>query len=160
MFKPMLTSSKARSFAETVWGRGGTIAYKTNRKGVYYFSCSGHGGYVVDADTLEFSEYENILEYMTPENCLVMTLNNKITFWQNPFSVRTQRYKIYRDSQTFHKQVFFFEEDCDWAILEKFTNIRRMNQNHISEQEMDKCREDTFNRWATPKTLSEMKMQA
>ena len=42
--------------------------------------------------------------------------------------------------------VYLFEEDCDWAILEKLTDIR-----HTSDIEDEKRQEiiaKTFNRWA------------
>lgn len=151
--KPMLQSSKARTFAETRWGTGGTQQYKTTRPGVFYFSCSGHGGYIVDSDRLTREEYENIIKYTTPEKCLVVIRGDKITFWQIPDSPRTQKYKLYTDSYTSEKQVFFFEEDCDWSILEKFTNIRRKETFHgLTSEEYLAYVESTFNRWCNPDT--------
>lgn len=140
-----LTSSRARSFAETRWGRNGTSVSKTTRKGVFYFSCSGHGGYVVDAERLSKEEYENISKYITPERCLVNILDNKkIVFWQNPFSYRKQRYCTSSRHTQIEKEVFFFEEDCDWSILETFTNIRCVGHSHSDHEAI---RTQTFNRW-------------
>ncbi len=122
---PILTSNKARSFAETLWGRGGTNAYRTNRPGAFYYSCSGHGGYVVDGGVLTKEERAEIDKYVSPETVLVVTRNGKPYFIQNPSTVRTQRYRVYTDSVKLRDYpIYFFEEDCDWAVLEKFTNIR------------------------------------
>ena len=145
---PMLTSSRARSFAETIWGRGGTNAYRTNRHGVFYFACSGHGGYVVDADALTKEEYANIVKYSTPEKCLVTTINGShsknVDFWQNPNSFRSQRYKI-ANRIFWTKEVFFFEEDCAWSILEKFTDIRA--KGYADPVSHETVMEAIFQRW-------------
>lgn len=145
-----LSPGKARRFAETAWGRGGTKALKTTRKGVYYFSCSGHGGYVVDASRLSKEEYDAIRPFARPDNCLVVYLRNsgKVTFWQNPWSVSKQSYKIYQDSEKIYREVFFFEEDCAWSILEKFTNIRLKESSHkLSKKEYDAYVEEQFTHW-------------
>lgn len=141
-----LNSSKARSFAETLWGRGGTNGYRTNRKGAYYYSCSGHGGYVVDAEALTPEERANIDVYVKAEKVFYADhANGKNYFLQNPFSVRRQRYHIYPDTVTGYTQVYVFEEDCDWAVLEKFTDIR--TEGVVNPEARAAAVEPTFERW-------------
>lgn len=55
-----------RRIAESMWGRDGTTGYRTNRRGAYYYSCAGHGGYIVDADSLTASERSSIEKYIKP----------------------------------------------------------------------------------------------
>lgn len=145
----VLTSAKARSFAETNWGRGGTTSYRTNRRGVYYFSCSGHGGYVVDGYALTEDERAEIDKYVTSHSC-TMVFNpstQRIIFLQNPCTIRTQRYRYNPEVHTIVKDypIYFFEEDCDWAVLEKFTDIRAKHT--MTPAEREKAINDTFTRW-------------
>lgn len=147
----VLTSAKARSFAETRWGRGGTHSSRTNRRGVYYFGCSGHGGYVVDGYALTEDERLEIIKYVQPEKCLMVyrVSDEKVTFLSNPFTMRTQKYRFNPD---YHERVldypiYFFEEDCDWAVLEKFTDIRASMGHSVNPDNHEQMVEDTFNRW-------------
>jgi len=129
----VLTSAKARSFAETLWGRGGTTAYRTNRRGAYYFSCSGHGGYVVGGGVLTEAERAEIDKYVKPELTAVAIVNEtgKIRFFHNPVSTRRRVSRWYPHTDTIFNEypIYFFEEDCDWSVLEKFTNIRAGGKN-------------------------------
>lgn len=119
-----LNHSRARSIAETAWGTGGTSAYRTNRKGAYYFSCSGHGGYVVDGACLSDQERELIDEHVKPRKAFYASRNGDCYFLQNPESFRSRRYRIYPDTVTGWTDIYLFEEDCDWAVLEYFTDIQ------------------------------------
>lgn len=146
----VLTSTKARSFAETRWGRGGTHAYRTNRKGVYYFACSGHGGYIVDGNALTPDERQKIDEFVTPESCVMVRLktNGKVTFLSNPYTIRTQKYRFNPDYHELDMDypIYFFEEDCDWAVLEKFTDIRAKNDS-VTPERREEIINETFARW-------------
>lgn len=152
----VLYSAKARSFAETRWGRGGTKAYRTNRKGVYYFSCSGHGGYVVDGYALTSDELANIDQYVKPEKCLLVynETTHRIIFLSNPFTMRTQKYRYNPETQILYRDypIYFFEEDCDWAVLEKFTDIRAAGHSDPARHEIRI--EETFNRWFKDKKVA------
>lgn len=115
-----LTSALARATAEARWGRGGTAAYKTNRKGAYYFSCAGHGGFVISAKALTASEYEAISKYVTPEVMTVYIDNETDAvllayhpFRQNAGKLRGLGSKGYRAEK---EELFLLEEDCAWAL--------------------------------------------
>lgn len=115
-----LTSSLARATAEARWGRGGTTAYKTNRKGAYYFSCSGHGGFVISAKALTAAEYEAVSKYVTPEVMTVYLDNETDTvllayhpFRQNAGKLRGVGSKGYRAEK---EEIFLLEEDCAWSL--------------------------------------------
>lgn len=126
----------ARNVAEMLWGRGGTQAIRTNRRGAYYFTCSGHGGYIVDSRALTDAEKSAITESVKPIRATL--------FIQH----RTDGdYVIMHDFQAFGGRqmscrynpglgaieriefpVFVFEEDCEWRVLEEKTNIRLLTK--------------------------------
>jgi hypothetical protein len=115
-----LTSSLARATAESRWGRGGTTAYKTNRKGAYYFSCSGHGGFVISAKALTAAEYEAMAKYVTPE---VMTVyvdmeTNAVLLAYHPFRQNSGKLRgVGRKGYRVEKEeLFLLEEDCAWSL--------------------------------------------
>ena len=143
-----LTANKARTFAETIWGHGGTHSSRTNRHGAFYYGCSGHGGYVVDGGVLTDDERANIDKYINPQKILIVVNGRgKTTFTQNPFRIKGQRYRYGADSVILRDYpIYFFEEDCDWSVLEKFTNIR------LLERDTDPLMiDDIFNRWIVDK---------
>ena len=134
--KLQLSHSKARQFAYNLWG---TVngSYKTNRKGVYYFHCAGHGGYIVDGMALTKPEQELINKDMPPHYTVVSyninTGENVKMF--NPFSFRSHQitYKPSCESYMENYPIYVFEEDCDWSILEHHTDIRiaeKFRENH------------------------------
>jgi hypothetical protein len=139
-----LTSSLARQTAEARWGRGGTAAYKTNRKGAYYFSCSGHGGFVISAKALSAAEYEAISKYVTPE---VMTVyvddfDNQVLLVYHPFRRNTGKLRSYsRGGYRVEKEeIFLLEEDCEWALAVKFAGI-------MTKDMTKEAAEKTFYNW-------------
>lgn len=134
-----------RHCAELTWGKGGTHPYRTNRKGAYYYSCSGHGGYVVLADALSEEEKAKINPYAEPVNVPTLELNGKVygTYYGNIPQDYTgrgskRRFKSAPGAEWVDNLVYFFEEDCDWAILEKFTDIRRDGRGEGHEEVIEK----------------------
>lgn len=122
-----ITSAIARSFAEQAWGCGGTAAYKTSRKGAYYFSCSGHGGYIVDSQALTAEERERIEKYIKPQQCEVWYQNGFVLGYRGPDNFKTKKLVRVRDGAILEHKLYpfyVFEEDCAWSILEKFTDVR------------------------------------
>jgi len=112
----MMTSSQARNMAEMKWGRGGTRSRRTNRKGAFYFSCSGHGGFVIDGRCLTQDERTNIIRYIEPEIAHAVVRNDgKVKRLRGPDSQQTLRYSMAREHIE-EIEVFFAEEDCAWAI--------------------------------------------
>lgn len=145
----------ARSIAESRWGHGGTNAARTTRKGFHYYSCAGHGGYVISENSFTEEELEH-MNYVATHCHVDMQLfigyqdGEEVVYdYLNPFSNRAKTIRrpygidpIYGGTR---HQVFLFEEDCDWAILEALTGVRRKwlqerldndetkYQNHIRE---------------------------
>lgn len=141
---PYMTPAIARNIAESLWGTGGTSASKTTRKGVYYFDCAGHGGYVLPASVLSKSEYEAVSEYVKPEVAKVYgsTVDGKIVY-MHPYRTRSSR--LAAPLTTTEEEFFVFEEDCDWTVLEKFTGIRLKEP--LDDPKRDRARERIFWEW-------------
>jgi len=118
--------SQARGIAEALWGKGGTNSERCNRPGAFYFSCSGHGGYVVDASILTEQERAKIEEVRSPEPVKILVQGNRVIGVSNPFTgSRSFRYNSAFGTPEWRAHpVFLFEEDCDWSILEHLTDIR------------------------------------
>lgn len=123
-----LTSSQARNLAAKLWGDVNS-SYRVNRKGVYYFSCAGHGGYVVDPRALSPKEFEALKEVAFPgsANCWIWTWTEE---WSgktksrmrddipSPFGRRPSSVRVGSNAIKDEINVLFFEEDCAWASLE------------------------------------------
>lgn len=122
-----LTASLARQTAEARWGRGGTTAYKTNRKGAYYFSCAGHGGFVLSAKALSPAEYEAIAKYVTPEVMTVYVANedNSVLLAFHPFRLKSGKlpYAGPMGHRVEKEEVFLLEEDCAWSLAVMLAGI-------------------------------------
>lgn len=122
-----LTSSLARQTAEGRWGRGGTTAYKTNRKGAYYFSCAGHGGFVISGSALSEDERNKIREFVSPEIMTVYVDNetDKALLAFHPFRRNRGKLRGYGPAgyRIVEEEIFLLEEDCDWALAVKFAGI-------------------------------------
>jgi hypothetical protein len=126
----------SRRIAEQMWGRDAT-EYKTNRKGARYFSCSQHGGYVVDSRCLTDEEKDRIQPYMNeynpaPVSVLVqhqgerdVIIGTSYAHFTNTGRARNIRYNpALGPVEWVLVPVYTFEEDVDYAILEKLTDIR------------------------------------
>jgi len=148
-------ASMARNFAETAWGRGGTQAKASNTVGAYFFSCSAHGGWVVDGRIFSPQELSNIKNYISPAGMRVVvgtSFDGKkyILGYANPNSMKKKKINYnslqFRDAQWEDYPLFMFEEDEDWAILEYFTPIRLRGFN---SSEHDTIILNTFTRLST-----------
>lgn len=122
-----LTASLARQTAESQWGRGGTTSYKTNRKGAYYFSCSGHGGFVISGSALSEDERNKIKEFVSPEIMTVYVENetDKVLLAFQPFRRNRGKLRGYGSAgyRIVEEEIFLLEEDCNWALAVKFAGI-------------------------------------
>lgn len=67
-----LTLQSARRIAEAEWGSGGTTYYETNRQGTYWFSCSGHGGFVIDKACLSDDEIASLSPHLDMKGSVVL----------------------------------------------------------------------------------------
>jgi hypothetical protein len=141
---------QARAIAELKWGRGGTNALKTNRKGAYYYSCSSHGGYIVCANDLTEAEKESLNQYTKPEyiNLMVQTQHDGLEYVIRVDNTPMSRYGEVSKSYSYNPQngsvrwvkyyIYTFEEDCEWSILEKFTNIRLKEELKLSADDLER----------------------
>jgi len=145
-----------RNIAESAWGRGGTKAYRTNRKGVSYFSCSGHGGYVVPASSLTDEERAKLEAYgAKAERVYRLVGPDGQTYGidyshVSKYATRARRFRCPPGSQWLASEFFLFEEDCDWSLLETLTDIRASGA-MSPEPELDFFRTQNFNRWHASK---------
>lgn len=126
-----LTHAIARRIAMSMWGRGGTSSYPTTRKGVWCFSCSSHGGYIVDPSALTAEEYEAInsrnVRFKYDLNLLVQTTTegDMIIAIRMPFA-RPYKAKYFGGLgpvRWVSWEYFAFEEDTAWAVLVHETGI-------------------------------------
>lgn len=56
----MLDQTSSRMLAETLWGRGNSLAERCNHPAAHWFSCEEHGGLILDIDGLSGDEREDI----------------------------------------------------------------------------------------------------
>jgi len=137
-----------RRIAEALWGTGGTSSCKTNRKYVGYYSCSSHGGYVVDSKALTDKEKAQIEQYVKPTRLPLYVQYRRDGDYVFGIGLRSiQRYGNGKASFRYDPSlgpaeivdypIYTFEEDCEWVVLEKFTDIRAGITN-LSEEERQK----------------------
>lgn len=150
-----LTSAWARSMADSQWGTVNHTYKTTGGKGVYYFSCSGHGGYVVDGNAIAHARFK-IDQFIKPTMTHVSISEGKATGMQNPFSARSWSYKLSHD--LIQHPIFVFEEDCDWAIIERFAGVRLIDAYSdplTHEQAIDEC----YRNWHCPIMLGDINLR-
>ena len=105
----MITHSQARNLAEARWGRGGTSSEKTGIPGVFYFSCSGHGGFIIDGTTHQLTGLQP-----TPITVIISN-SGKVIKARPPESNRSLSYYSHHSYAVDDYPVYYAEEDCDWC---------------------------------------------
>ncbi len=136
----MMTHTQARTIAEAAWGRGGTTSYRTNRFGAFYFSCSSHGGFVIDARALSDDQYIAISKYVRPEQATAYGGS-----LMHPF----RRYRLRTAHPPKPFKFFMLEEDCDWCLAPLFAGINLIH-NPFSDDQAQR----TFDRWISSRQLA------
>jgi len=147
----------ARNVAEKMWGTGGTNAYGTNRKGAYYYSCSGHGGYVIKKEAFTEQELEDVSKYAKPNFINLLTNKETGEVYGTDYTP-VQRCLTGRERRRFRYpagapvewrpyEFFVFEEDCDWAIVEVLTDIRSGGFENLTEEKRKEFATQSFNKW-------------
>jgi hypothetical protein len=151
---PLLTHSQARSLAESLWGPRGTTAYRTNRTGAFYFSCSGHGGFVIDDRALTERERALLTESgFKADRCWgVRDASGRIVTIRHPDSQVTRPRKVtYRPGLGEHVDqgipVWTLEEDCEWAAAYALTAIRTPGRFSAPEAEIIAYAKESLGRW-------------
>lgn len=146
-----ITANIARTMAEQLWGRGGTHSYRTNRKGVWYYSCSGHGGYVVDPRALSETERAAIQQHnrgmrkaywvYEEHSVKVVRQGEKVLKMISSLNTRSVRYQWNADYGVpviEELPLWFFEEDNNWAYLERYTDIHANGVRRPTEDQLQK----------------------
>ena len=119
----LLTSTEARQIAENLWGRGGTSSTRTNTKGAFWFSCSGHGGFVIDTRVIKPEQLENLLKYAsTAKVTRYSTTYGKVLGLMTPYRSKGIRVPVDYKAEVF--DIVVLEEDCDWSLAYMFTTVR------------------------------------
>lgn len=139
----MLTHSEAKTIAEAAWGRGGTHSEPTTRQGAFCFSCSGHGGFVIDQRALTDEELLAISPYVSFEDATLYTWGKRRTLMQ-PYRTKGARVSAMSREETF--KFFLLEEDCDWCLAYLFTGIR-----HKKKPADLEAAQRTFDQWIRPR---------
>jgi len=107
----MLTSSEARGIASALWGKVNNT-YRTNTKGGFAYSCEGHGGFIVSADSVNHHSW--IEKYVSKQSAIRYT-NERTgkSSLMHPYRTRSTR-MTYTKTETV--EFFVFEEDCDFSV--------------------------------------------
>jgi hypothetical protein len=155
MTTPLIGHSNARVMAEQSWGKHGTTSHKTNRRGVFYFSCSGHGGFVIDADALTEAEQKSLDQYLPHDTAEIFfdKSTGKIHRCLSPFTDKRRTFTYRMSWGRADKKIYLAEEDCDWAILVLFCGITVKGM--TSHDALD-----SFKRWREPSGHELLKVQA
>ncbi|KQS84296.1 hypothetical protein [Rhizobium sp. Leaf383] len=139
----MLTHNQARVIAEAVWGRGGTHSEPVNRPGAFYFSCSGHGGFVIDQRALKDEELLAISPHVNFEDARIYSWGKRKTL-MHPYRTTGARVSAMAREEDF--KFFLLEEDCDWCLAYIFTGIR-----HRYKPAKEEAAQQTFDQWIKPR---------
>lgn len=136
----LLTHSQARYLAESVWGRGETVSHRTNRTGAFWFSCAGHGGFVIDDRALTREERERLAAAglkadacwgVRGEDGQIITVRHPGSQVRNPRPVFCHPDRgEYQDRKIL---VWTLEQDCEWAAAYAFTGIRAPSAFSLAE---------------------------
>lgn len=141
----LLTSAEARQIAESVWGRGGTSTKRTNTRGAFYFSCSGHGGFVIDARVLSDGQKAALEPFVTFDPVTRYHNGNGKTYGIIS-KYRRNSFKAPFDCLKEEFQILLLEEDCEWALVYVFTDIR-FRDSMSGDEELAR---ETFWNWMDP----------
>lgn len=117
-----ILAHQARSIAEAMWGPDGTRQRSMSRPGAWWFTCSQHGGAIIDGRTLTAEERAALIPHCTPADADLYEHAGRIVGLMNPERRRPLRVPI--GSTKTRIQIFTFEEDCAWCLLYLFTGIR------------------------------------
>lgn len=141
-----LTGKEARQIAQGCWGAGGTQAYKTNRRGAFYYSCASHGGYVISADCLTDSERELCERYGARKETATRYTSGNNSKLMHPYRTRGLKYRL--SATVTDIDFYLFEEDCQWCIPYLFCGIT--SSAFIDKETADRAARSTFRHWINP----------
>jgi hypothetical protein len=144
----MLTQSQARAIAESLWGRGGTHVEKTNRAGAHYFGCSGHGGFVIDADAFTQAERDALQAngFMPEAYKAWHWRRGGRTHYRLMWPERRRGGTVAAGAHESVGSYYVFEEDCDWSAVYVLTGVR-----HLHREASAEAARGCFDRWIAPR---------
>jgi hypothetical protein len=136
------------------WGNPDS-SRKTNRRGVFYFSCSGHGGFVIDADALSAAEQKALDQYLPHETADIFfdKTSGKIRRCLSPYREKKRTISYRMSWGRADKKIYLAEEDCNWAIPVLFCGIT--TEGMTPENALD-----SFKRWHEPSGHELLKVKA
>lgn len=141
----LIGGSQARTIAEARWGSGGTSSTRTNRTGCFYYSCSGHGGFVIDERALTEQERAAMTPHLEVVRCVTYRdTKGTIRRLVHDAAVRPRSYEVYASWKREEFNVLLAEEDCAWCIPGVLAGIYTKDR---PEEELKAYALDTFSRW-------------
>lgn len=163
----MVKSSIARRIAKARWSEIND-SIKTNRKYVYYYSCAGHGGYVLDPKALTDEEREEIsgVEDGISTSSLLLFVQHRT---DGTYILKTSTYYLSKivgsqpigradlskgDAEWIEYPVYLFEEDCAWSVLEYFTDVRLVDVNTPDDERIKETVENWYPQYFDQEVLS------
>ena len=151
----MITHGQARGMAETQWGTKGTTSRPTTRKGAFYFSCSGHGGFIIDGRCLTQEEREGLSPHASPTIATEYRdpSTDRVHRFLNPFRASARTFTINPTWVAASVDIFSFEEDCAWCLPVIFADIR-------TEEMTDEDALGSFDRYYAKSNHSRLKAKA
>lgn len=156
-----------KHLAELMWA-GDCTSYESNRRGVNFYSCASHGGWVVDSRHLTSEEREKVDKYIVPQYFHVAVQKrpyretdydepgdketiigtSAVEFYdEQPRAKRSISYNS-RDGPVEWKKlpVYVFEEDSDWVVLEHETSVR-LQDTRMNPEERQRMINDAWERY-------------
>jgi hypothetical protein len=106
----LLKASEARGIARALWGEV-NASYRTNAVGAFYYSCSGHGGFIISADLVNIQSW--VENYVRKETAIRYIDRNGKSVLMHPYRTRSARL-AYVKTETV--EFYVFEEDCAWSV--------------------------------------------
>jgi hypothetical protein len=108
-----LTSAEARSIASSLWGTINT-SYRTNTRSAYFFSCAGHGGFIVDESAIPAHKREWVEKYVAKEEAIrYINVHSGKSTLMHGYRTRSTRMSYQATEMV---KFYIFEEDCAYAI--------------------------------------------
>lgn len=118
----LLKSNEARAIAEGIWGTGGTKAYRVTLPGAFHYSCAGHGGLVISADSLDSWQRKTIESFGIRLDTAkrVEKASGKRALWH---TYRKTAVSVPCSAKVTNIDYYLFEEDCAWCLAVLFCGI-------------------------------------
>ena len=127
----LFNASYARNVAETLWGRS-NLSFKTkrlatNRKGAFFFDCSGASGFIIDARCLTTKEQDDIEQYSAPDGAHEYFDDaNRLQLRTNPYTSQYNRKPAHRPKSEWRIvpiEVYAFRTGLDACLPVIYANI-------------------------------------